>query len=310
MKEQLREARQKHQVKFMEFTRLYKRDKFAMFCFFEGEDDSDYYRSRIEAIAAPKFHFFVCDGKASVLRLHNIIVARNSYAKARTAYFIDRDFDPPLHQGSDRQRYARVYETPCYAIENFYTSIECVKKILASKFKLFELGEEFEKCVELYENLQQQFHQAIADLNAWLAIQKRGGIRINWQQLKFEVELDEIRAKYTLDELASKFPDAKSVSREECDRLLAEWRRDRSDRETFRGKYEIEFLCKFLRKLAEGANKGNSPYFAQKIKVTLNPSPATLVSDLCQYADTPDCLWRYLNSFQDASCYSQPTTLP
>ena len=48
------------------------------------------------------------------------------------------------------------------------------------------------------------------------------------------------------------------------------------------------------------ANSGNSPYFTRKVKVKLHCSKRTIVSDLSQYADTPDCLYAYLTSLQTA----------
>ena len=47
--------------------------------------------------------------------------------------------------------------------------------------------------------------------------------------------------------------------------------------------------------------KGNYPYFNRKVKVVLSCSKRTIISDLSQYADTPDCLYSYLEFFRSVS---------
>ena len=68
----LRQKRDIAQAIFMKFTRLYEQDKFALFCFFEGEDVK-YYGIRIKTIARPEsYHSLDCKGKVSVLKVFEI----------------------------------------------------------------------------------------------------------------------------------------------------------------------------------------------------------------------------------------------
>ena len=292
----LRESRGKAQAVFMEFTRLYKQDPSALYCFFEGED-SKYYGVRIKNIIRPEKAFYLdCRGKNGVLGIHKMLSARKNYANVRAAYFIDRDFDESISERGLNE----IYETPCYSIENFYTSVKCFSKVLRSEFKLMESDENFERCVSLYIELQEKFHNAVELLNTWIACQrdKSSPLKLSKKSvLDFvKIDLNQITQKYVIDDLYEMFPGTIAISQEELDARLTELRSS-TRQKSFRGKFEIEFLLKFLQKLIHEANKDNSHYFTRKVKVVLSLSKSNIISELSQYADTPDCLYSYLKSF-------------
>lgn len=294
----LRESRNRPAVAFTEFTRQYKQDESALYCFFEGEDDKKYYGIRIRNIARPiKYSYFSCDGKQGVLDIHRIITNRKSYSQVRAAYFIDRDFDVSIKNTA----ITGIYETPCYSIENFYTSINSFCEILRTEFKLAELDIDFNNCKNLYINLQKEFHDAVEQLNIWIACQreKRADFKLSGFDISklVQIDLDNITSNYTINELYAQFPKAITVTQEERD-LKESDLCSQERQKSFRGKFEIYFLFKVIQKLIEAANKGNPKYFTKKIKVTLNLRETTLISDLSQYADTPECLVDYLESFR------------
>jgi len=292
----LRESRDNAVVVFMQFTRLYKQDPSALYCFFEGED-SKYYGVRIKNIIKPEKAFYRdCSGKNGVLRIHKMLSARKDFANVRAAYFIDRDFDQSIRERGLNE----IYETPCYSIENFYTSVECFSEVLRSEFKLVESDENFERCVSLYIQLQEEFHNAVELLNTWIACQrdKSSPLKISKRSvLDFvKIDLNQITTKYVIDDLYRMFPGTIVISQEELDARLTELRSS-TRQKSFRGKFEIEFLRKFLGKLIHEANKDNSHYFTRKVTVVLSLSKINIISELSQYADTPDCLYSYLKSF-------------
>lgn len=300
--DKFREDREKGVVAFTEFTRSYNKQKkhqSVLYCFFEGED-SKYYGIRINNVVRPeKYKPLICRGKSEVLKIREMLSERKYYDNARTAYFVDRDFDRSIYEKGISQ----VYETPCYSVENFYTSVECFKNILKSEFNLTEADENFERFVELYIKLQEQFHNSVELLNAWIAchINRSSGLtldKINFSKL---VRIDLIKAKasvnYTLDDLCNKFPHLPAISQQELDAKKVELRA-KIRQQSFRGKFEIEFLLSFLQKLKEQANKGIDPYFTGKIKVVLHLSRSNIISELSQYADTPKCLYSYLDSLR------------
>lgn len=290
----LRASRHRPVAVFTEFTRFYKQYESALYCFFEGEDGK-YYTIRVKTIAKlSKDICMRCDGKEGVLGIHRMLSSRKYYANAKTAYFVDRDFDKLIC-------IKEIYETPCYSLENFYTSIQCFSEILKNEFKLTELNENHQRCISLYTNLQNKFHDAVELLNAWIACQRDRATRIDISSLSVldfvSVELSGIIVEYSIDDLISKFPAAPHLTSEELDNKKAELI-SQTRQKSFRGKFEIEFLDIFLKKLTEEANKGSYPYFDCKVKVVLNSSKRTIISSLSQYADTPDCLYVYLESFK------------
>lgn len=239
----LRASRDKATVVFMEFTRLYKQDPSALYCFFEGED-SQYYGIRIKTIVKPKkYYYLICNGKDGVLRIQRLLSSRQYYANVIAAYFVDRDFEKPISElGLEG-----IYETPCYSIENLYASVECFSEILRSEFKLMESDENFDRCVSLYRKLQAEFHDAVELLNTWIACQRDKSSELNISNLSVlgfvSIELDKIARRYVIDDLYRKFPKAAIIPPAELDarrnELIA-----RTRQKSFRGKFEIDFLAR------------------------------------------------------------------
>lgn len=298
--DKLRASRGKAVTVFVEFTRLYKQYESALYCFFEGED-SKYYGIRIKNITRPEKDIYLnCNGKEGVLGIYRMLASRNHYGTARTAYFIDRDFDRSI---SD-MGISEIYETPCYSVENFYTSVQCFSEILKNEFKLTEADENFERCISLYTKLQEEFHNAVELLNAWVACQRDKSSKLNISDLSVlrfvHIDLNQAIAIYTIDDLYQMFPDIPVISEQELDAKRSELKIN-TRQKSFRGKFEIEFLFSFLQKLSSEANQGNYPYFTRKVKVILSLTKRTIISDLSQYADTPDCLYSYLESLRLAS---------
>lgn len=296
----LRASRDKAVVVFVEFTRLYKKYESALYCFFEGED-SKYYGIRIKNVIRPEKDIYLgCGGKEGVLGIYRMLSSRKHYANVRAAYFIDRDFDQSIHP----LKLNLIYETPCYSIENFYTSIQCLSEVLKNEFKLLESDENFERCIVLYRKLQEEFHNAVELLNTWIACQRDKHSKINISNLSIssfvDIQLDKITTMYTVNDLYTIFPTVPAISHEELNTKQSELRAI-NRQQSFRGKFEIEFVLIFLQKLINEANHGNYPYFTRKIKVNLALSKKTIISDLSQYADTPNCLFRYLESFRITS---------
>ncbi len=300
--ENLRSARTRPPAIFMQFTRQYKQFNLALFCFFEGDDDSKYYGIRIKSYARPeKDIYFKCNGKANVLDVHKIIESHGEYKSAKKAYFIDRDFDDSIYVTQTANSSA-IYETPCYSIENLYTSITTFQEIIRNEFNIFpELETDFQKVVTLYALRQKNFHEEVALLNAWIACQRNLGRTLNlsnYEIKKFvDISLDKIESKYTLVTLSNLFPDSASISQEAIEKKLDEFHSE-GYQKCFRGKFELDFFCSFLKKLIEEANQASSCYFSTKLKVRLKISRDNIISTLSQYAENPPCLISFLESFK------------
>jgi hypothetical protein len=210
---------------------------------------------------------------------------------------VDRDFDQSIYD----MGISKIYETPCYSIENFYTSVQCFSEILKNEFKLTESDENFERCISLYTKLQEEFHDAVELLNAWVACHRDKSSKLNISDMSvlrfLHIDLNQSIAIYTINDLYQMFPDMPIISQQELDTKKSELKLN-TRQKSFRGKFEIEFLFAVLQKLMSEANQGNYPYFTRKVKVVLSLTKRTIISDLSQYADTPECLYNYLESLR------------
>lgn len=158
---ELRRAREESLAPYQEFEKHIREDKLGLFCFFEGKD-SPYYYPRIKQATALTIFPIKCNGKKLVLKVYELIGYHREYEKYKKAFFIDRDFNESLNNPD-------IFETPCYAIENFYTSIEVFKEIVKNSWGLSETSEAYKICLDLYSKRQQEFHQVTLLFNAWYA---------------------------------------------------------------------------------------------------------------------------------------------
>lgn len=293
----LRASRQIAPVKLMEFIFSYRHCKDALFCFVEGED-SKFYGSRVQRCCDYfNIQFINSGGKKEVLRLFRIISSIIQYNDAHILYFIDRDFDPPV----GRQE---IYETPCYSIENLYTSKTVFSRIIKSEFGLVEIDEDYEKCIELFQARQSEFHQSILLLNAWIACQRaitNNGIPSRLDLANFNVKkyldisLDKVISKYTMQDIERIFPEAVKISEIDLESKIMEL--EQVDKQkAFRGKFEIVFFKLFLDLLKTDRCSKDPKFFSSRYKVKLALTGTNLISELSGYAENPECLGIYVIS--------------
>jgi hypothetical protein len=219
------------------------------------------------------------------------------------AFFVDRDFDEPKDLPDD----PRVYVTPCYAIENFYMTQSAFERILKNEFGISETNDDFKPTVDLYESILGDFNEASLELNAWIHLQRSNErdegskSQLNLDGVSFgnlfSVKINSVDKKYTIDDLVAWFPHAHHPDEDRIQEqiesflvLKGRWTC------MFRGKYLIIFLRKFLMRLVEDSNsKNNRKHFSVRSKVRLQLS-GNVISELCQYAQTPDCLKIFLEN--------------
>jgi hypothetical protein len=299
-------------VKFMEFTRICDKKPECLICFFEGENDDKYYGFRIKEILGIEWKGIDCGGKQQVIALFRILANHSDepYRKAKTAFFVDRDFDDP----QPHEIRSDIYETPCYSIENFYTTSECFRHIIEICFKIKEFEDEenenesvFKKCLNLFAETQERFHDAVSPLNAWMFLVRKNmdckQRRTYFDKITLEnlvsIDIGDVRLKQPVsDYLEHLFP-CHGISDAEIDKKVETFLKDER-RKVFRGKQEIEFLCKFLTKIKDDLCNNSPKHFDRKRKISfLVPNPKNMnlrdiLSALSQYATTPECLRIYL----------------
>lgn len=304
--ERLRESRHSGHVAYTKFVSCYsKNEPNQIYCFFEGLEDKRYYGVRINFKTGKGFKDFTCGGKDEVKRVADLIKNKVEYREAITCFFIDKDYSADTTSEN-------IYVTPYYALENFYTSISTLKSILKHEFNMDEEEQDFNKIVDLYKNLQKEFHNKLLFFNAWLACQS--DIRIQKGTSTY-LTIDDSTKKYfdkflnhtfqikenIFDDLNDitklendLFPNAPKVATGVLENKIKLFE-NVDHAYIFRGKFEIKLLVPFLQKIKEECGKKSSNIFSKKYKCTLTFELANVISTLTQYAHTPSCLNTFLD---------------
>ena len=303
--QKVKDARNKGVVAFSRYCQEKKRYKDYLFCFFEGEDVK-YYFPRIEKYSGyedNKIIHYNCGGKKGVLKALSLIEKNGDDTYIAKAFFVDSDYDTTKYNNS------LLYQTPCYSIENFYTSKKAFSRMLNREFGINTTETDFYKCCYDYFQRQQEFHDETIYINAWLACQREqeettenhkiGLSHFKISKLFSEITIDCIvsKEKINREKLEELFPD--SIHVEECviERKMHYFRNGNMG-QLFRGKFEMEFLKKIIDSLRDKNKTGE--YFSQKYtSVHIDPNVNTL-SALSNYADTPQSLIDFLKQYQVA----------
>lgn len=295
--EEFRQSRSKHQVAFVEFALLTNGHADYLFCFFEGKDNT-YYTPRIKQYATERYRFIICNGRDSVLAVHQLIAHKTEYKDYKKAFFIDKDFNDPLPAQNPP-----IFETPCYSIENLYVSPVVFGEILVNAFYLHSISDTYKTCLNFFIQKQQDFHQAILLLNAWWAclinIRNTTGKKIEGVHLEekppkgfIEITLEKIEQKYDFDKIRQIFPDAPSIDGETLNAKIEAFQSNPEKHKLFRGKYELDFLLKVLQLLVDNDKKIANNKISFAFAGNLNNERALMA--FSPYAETPESLIAYL----------------
>ncbi|WP_338551889.1 DUF4435 domain-containing protein [Paenibacillus sp. KS-LC4] len=293
--EKERSKRNSFSVHWAKFIKLYNKYKEYPICFVEGEDIK-YYGSRIENLVGVA-NFVDSGGKKGVIKFRRKLEESDDFSKLTSLFFVDKDFDLPLKDEA-------IYETPCYSVENLYTTSSAFERTLLTEFGLVRTDDAYQKCMNLLYARQREFHTESTLLNVFIACQREIEresdsklAKLNLSDIKltdfFEINLSEVKAKYDLDTLYSYFKKSHPIPEE----LLIQKQKEYINidyQKFFRGKFEIEFYRIFLDKLIHIAKQGNNEYFKDRINVKLFITKINILSDLSGFADTPPCLKNYV----------------
>lgn len=292
--EQMRNSTMKPVVAYTEFMNSTAKLPNHLFCFFEGKDNT-YYVPRIKKHTTD-FHPIKCGGRSKVLEVHNLIKNQEVYNKYKKAFFIDRDFNETLSLQNPP-----IFETPCYSIENLYVSDSVFSEILSNEFHLSATTNLLhQKYLKLYQERQKEFHKAILLFNAWYAClifirNKEGKLTGVQLEEKFpkgliQISIDEVIEKYVFQDLKDKFPKSTEISEEILNLKIKEF--ENCDAlKIFRGKYEMEFMIKFIDLIIEDAKKNNE---TMRFSFTGALNNERSISVFSTYAETPNSLNDYL----------------
>ncbi|WP_430461858.1 DUF4435 domain-containing protein [Thalassolituus sp. LLYu03] len=303
--EKLKESRDSLSVKFLEFTRVTSKGKTP--AFFEGEDEK-YYSIRIDNIRPDIVWTGInCGGKENVLSMRSKIRQHETYKSRSCLFFIDSDFD----ENKELSGLYDLYITPCYSIENLYFTESAFARLLSAEFGINDACNEdscFYACMEKYRDLKCQYLDAIKGFNYLVkeirSIERSGSPtgRLNINNVSIDdlvgVELSGVLKKYNENSPRSIFPELPEdlqVSLNDSKEYFG----GRCGEMWFRGKQNLEFYRIFLGRLKQDrCNKNGREIFKNKGNVKLQLTKANAISELSQYAETPQCLRDFLLSFQ------------
>lgn len=294
------QARQNISVKYHEFMRVCSKNKFPL-CF-EGEDEK-YYSIRIDSLTDLDWVGINCGGKNKVIALREKIKANESYKDKEVLFFIDSDFDT----NEEVKDYQDFYITPCYSIENLYISNSAFIKILRSEFGISEFDDNSQcyfQVMDVFNNRKREFFESISDFNLlihYLRMKESSGelkTKLNINNIELDklvsISLTEVKKVYKLEEyhqIFTELPEDLDINLD-----ISKPYFEGKDSETiFRGKQNLEFLRALIMLLKQDrGKKSNRELFLESGKVKLNLTKANVLSELSQYADTPNCLKQFL----------------
>ncbi|PPK87868.1 uncharacterized protein DUF4435 [Neolewinella xylanilytica] len=281
------------------FYLLARKGTNVLFCFYEGKD-APYYNSRAETYYDGSYTHFNCKGKGNVLQARTILKAKPEYANYKLAFFVDQDFDEELVTIP-----LDLYVTTGYSIENYYCNRNTFRRVLTSEFNVNEADLEYETILTLFDDRLQKFNECVLLINSWYRFLRQEAqdkdVPINFSlddQLPkgfVRITLDEVECDYDLNTLNIEFKPICNPTKEEINE--SETYLQKNDLcLVLRGKYQAQFLFTFLNLLLTDANDRNQRRFVkQKVKLTV--SRTQIISQLSQYADTPESLKAFIREF-------------
>ena len=300
-----------YSVKFLEFTRIVSKNSSYIVCIFEGEDGKYFYQRIDDNLNPYEWRAINAGGKKSVLELYDAITNHPHYRSSRFLCFIDRDFEC-WYENPD---VSRIYITPCYSIENLYLSESCFRKVLECEFGVTEFdegsAEDFEQCIDLFDTLKASFSSHISQFNFWVnahRIMERDSssvTKLNVRNVKLNdlvsVSFSGVLRVYDIENPASAFKD--SVNLAICPSAMQEAQESLSLQDpvlAYRGKQWIDFLRYVLILLKTDRTCKDPQFFSKKGPVKLTLSKENIISELSQYADTPECLSGFIRSYRES----------
>ena len=292
---EMRESRENANAVFIKFIEHYREFTDFVFCFYEGEDGK-YYNQRIKKIIGDKIIPLKVGDKFNTLQLWRKINNDETYNYVSKMFFVDRDMDEiPKDRDGD------LYITPCYSIENLYVNKITFANILESEFSLNKIDSDYKKCIDLFDNLYEQFCNEMVEFNALVFIRNRkklGNGNVSLSDIKitkmFSIDFGGITRKESYITVINDLKEKLDVKDDELDDGINKIHEKKDYSNQFRGKNQLDFFVALIHLLKE-ANKNKC--FFEKSHTSVNITITNnRLSELSQYAITPDCLVKFIQN--------------
>lgn len=295
---------------FLQFTKLYKNE--GKILFVESYDDEKYYTYRTDRYSKLPCNYICCNGKKNVINLRKEISEHELYNNEKNLFLVDADFD----DNSDLINEKDIYVTPTYAIENFYISDECFEKILQKEFqcKCYINEDEYKNVRSHYILSKKMFIEALSDFNYFIHSYRISKLDKGVQSLNLkgldqksdfifeDSNLSEdyllFKVDFNIDNINKTFPNITSenieISKKSIGKSIQFLNENKEKR--FRGKALLQFLIKYLNALKYDSNLKTPNIFSEQKKCSTEFSYKNAISTLSIYADTPDCLIKFIQN--------------
>lgn len=212
-------------------------------------------------------------------------------------YFIDKDYDDKIINDKylKLKNDKKIYITPCYSIENFYTIEDVLKKIIVNEYKYTICCNQYDELLNKFNSLKNEYHSIIQNVNYWYATyryfseQEIISVKISLSELNlnnyFDIdkELEHIIERANLLTFLEKKLDSLPIDfNKKYDEIKNKFSNNCCD---FRGKFELHFLERFLLRIREhGAYN------------SFNVDKSNILSNLSQYAVKPTCFDEFIKN--------------
>lgn len=286
-------ALEKASLKFMEFDRMITSREYEdfIFCFVEGKQDFKYYEPRIRNNTSKENVYIVCDSRENVINLFEMISNQEIYNKYHKGFFIDKDF-------SEEQFPDAIYQLPCYSIENLYCNKETFIKIVENNIGYKRHTSEHKAIIEQFSTTFNEAMDILRLFNNFAYYQKvklNNPIMLNDRIYSFN-NIVVINEDYSITM-------GKSITDNTIDITAPEMFDDDIDCSmVYRGKQQLEFLCKFLIVLEKNLNKSDNiiseikDYKKHVGTLNLGNNPDAMLQAYSMFAKTPPCLITYIKN--------------
>lgn len=291
--EKMRRIRMTPQYCYIQYNDIRQKRPQAFIAFLEGYD-APYYLPIIGSIVGNEPEQVICGNKKNVIAIHDSLLKKDVLKKAKTGFFIDRDFD----DNSTIPHRIDYFVTKGYSVENYYCSLSAFERILKSYMHYNCVHPDYDVIVENYVELQRQYNDAILDFNGWYCSLKHSKVNVGWSlgekmptgYVKMELEQFMIEKDYTLGKIHKDFVADPQPSVEDIKKWSAWIMQDAIS--NMRGKYEFSFLLAYLASLNKMVNDPATAFEDHSMSFSMGQRDA--LSALAQYADKDEDIYDYV----------------
>lgn len=291
--EKLRNSRQTPQKCYLEYNKIRQKRPQAFIAFLEGYD-APYYLPIIALIDGQYPEQVICGNKKNVIGTHDSLKAKKELSKAKTGFFIDRDYD----DNSNIQHRIDYFITKGYSVENYYCSQTVFERILKCYMHYNCAHPDYDALVSNYTYLQLQYNNVIIEFNGWYCALKRNEVTVEWSldekmpkgYVVINIELFKIEKKYSLTKIHQNFKAKPQPSTED----VLKWSKWIMQDAVYnmRGKFEFQFLISYLSSLQKMVKNPANAFEDHSMNFSLSQKEA--LSALAQYAERDDDLDDYI----------------